>query len=57
VVVVPFLVQALFGVKLNALREEIGPHVAHSVAFFLAACRHGGVIEANRTILNEVSAP
>jgi AcrR family transcriptional regulator len=56
-VVVPFLMRALFGEKLNALREEIGPHVARSVAFFLAACRHSGVIEANRIILNEVSAP
>jgi AcrR family transcriptional regulator len=56
-VVVPFLVQALFGVKLNTLREEIGPHVARSVEFFLAACRHGGVIEADGTILNEVSGP
>jgi hypothetical protein len=42
--VVPILVRALFGEKLNALREEIGPHVARRVAFFLAACRHGGVI-------------
>jgi AcrR family transcriptional regulator len=43
-IVVPILVRALFGEKLNALREEIGPHVARCVAFFLAACRHGGVI-------------
>jgi AcrR family transcriptional regulator len=43
-IVVPILVRALFGEKVNALREEIGPHVARCVAFFLAACRHGGVI-------------
>jgi len=56
-VVVPFLMRALFGEKLNALRQEIGPHVARRVAFFLAACRHRGVIEADGTILNEVSTP
>jgi AcrR family transcriptional regulator len=43
-IVMPVLIRALFGEKLDALREEIGPHVAHGVAFFLAACRHGGVI-------------
>jgi hypothetical protein len=42
-IVIPILVRALFGEKINALREEIGPHVARGVAFFLAACRHGGV--------------
>jgi AcrR family transcriptional regulator len=42
-IVIPILVRALFGEKLNALREEIGPHVARCVPFFLAACRHGGV--------------
>jgi hypothetical protein len=25
------------------LRDEIDPHVARSVAFFLTACRHGGI--------------
>jgi len=39
----PMIMRALFGEKLKALRAEIGPHVARSVAFFLAACRHGGV--------------
>jgi AcrR family transcriptional regulator len=39
----PMIMRALFGEKLKSLRAEIGPHVAHSVAFFLAACRHGGV--------------
>jgi hypothetical protein len=39
----PLIMQALFGEKLKSLRAEIRPHVARSVAFFLAACRHGGV--------------
>ncbi len=34
---------ALFGQKLKLLREEVGPHLAHTVAFVLAACRQGGV--------------
>src|SRR5580704_2184042 len=42
-VVWPILVRALFGEKLKDLRAEIEPDVARSVAFFLAACRHGGV--------------
>jgi AcrR family transcriptional regulator len=42
-VVMPIIVRALFGEKLKPLRAEIEPHVAYSVAFFLAACRHGGV--------------
>jgi len=42
-VVRPLLLRALFGEKLKQLRAEIGPHVTRSVAFFLAACRHGGV--------------
>ncbi|MGH6799755.1 MAG: TetR/AcrR family transcriptional regulator [Roseiarcus sp.] len=37
-VVLPMLVRALFGEDLAALRAEIGPHAARSVAFFLAAC-------------------
>ena len=44
VVVLPLVMRALFGEKLKQLRAEIGQHVARSVAFFLAACRHGGVI-------------
>jgi AcrR family transcriptional regulator len=40
-VVLPILVRALFEVKLKTLDAEIGPHVARTVAFFLAACRHG----------------
>jgi hypothetical protein len=39
----PMIMRALFGEKLKSLRAEIGPHVARSVAFFLAACQHGGV--------------
>jgi hypothetical protein len=42
-VYMPLLIRALFGEKLKQLRAEIGPHVTRSVAFFLAACRHGGV--------------
>lgn len=42
-VIVPILMQALFRENLESLRVEIGSHVARSVAFFLAACRNGGV--------------
>jgi AcrR family transcriptional regulator len=42
-VILPILMQALFRENLELLRAEIGPHVARSVAFFLAACRNGGV--------------
>ncbi len=41
--VLPLLMRALMGEKLKPLHAEIGPHVARSVAFFLVACRHGGV--------------
>lgn len=41
-VIMPLPMRALFGEKLTALRAEVGPHVARSVAFFLAACRYGG---------------
>jgi AcrR family transcriptional regulator len=41
-VVMPLVVRALFGEELKTLCAEIEPHVARSVAFFLAACRHGG---------------
>jgi AcrR family transcriptional regulator len=40
-VVVPFLLRAMFEVNPKTLQAEIGSHVAGSVAFFLAACRHG----------------
>ena len=39
----PMIMRALFGEKLNPLRAEIKAHVARSVTFFLAACRHDGV--------------
>jgi AcrR family transcriptional regulator len=42
-VVFPLIRRALFGEKPEPLRDEIAPHVARSVAFFLAACRHGAV--------------
>jgi AcrR family transcriptional regulator len=42
-IVLPMLIRALFGEDLAALRAEIGPHVARTVAFVLAACRHGGI--------------
>jgi len=35
--------RALFGEKLKDLRTEVEADVARSVAFFLAACRHGGI--------------
>jgi hypothetical protein len=36
------LMRALFHEELEALSAEIRPHVARSVAFFLAACSCGG---------------
>jgi AcrR family transcriptional regulator len=42
-VFLPLIVRALFGEKLKLLRAQINAHVASSVAFFLAACRYGGV--------------
>lgn len=41
-VVLPIMLQALFGQDLATLCAEIGPHVSQAVTFFLAACRHGG---------------
>jgi hypothetical protein len=41
-ILLPMLMRALFGERLTALRAEIAPHVARTVAFFLAACRQGG---------------
>jgi len=43
-VVVPMLLRGLFEDKVEALQPEIGPHVARTVPFFLAACRHSGVV-------------
>jgi AcrR family transcriptional regulator len=42
-ILLPMLMRALFGEHLTGLRAEIGPHAARTVAFFLAACRQGGV--------------
>ena len=42
-ILLPMLMRALFGEDLAALRAEIGPHVARTVAFVLAACRQGGI--------------
>ena len=42
VVIFPLLFRALFGENLEQLSAQINPHVTRSVAFFLAACRHGG---------------
>ena len=39
----PMLMLALSGENLETLRAGIGPHVSQKVAFFLAACRHGGI--------------
>jgi AcrR family transcriptional regulator len=36
----PLIIRALLGEKLDVLCAEIEPHVARSVAFFLAGCRH-----------------
>ena len=43
VVIFPLLFRALFGENLEQLSAQINPHVTRSVAFFVAACRHGGV--------------
>lgn len=43
VIAVPMLLRALFEVNLKTLDAEIDAHVARGVAFFLAACRNGGV--------------
>jgi len=42
-ILLPMLMRALFGEPLTALCAEIAPHVARTVAFFLAACRQGGM--------------
>jgi AcrR family transcriptional regulator len=42
-VVLPLLHRALHGEKPKVLCAEVEPHVTSSVAFFIAACRHGGV--------------
>jgi AcrR family transcriptional regulator len=42
-IVVPLLMRSLFEKNLDVLRGEIASHVARNVAFFLAACKNGGV--------------
>ena len=42
-VIVPMLLRGLFEDKVMTLEPEIGPHVERAAAFFLDACRHGGV--------------
>ncbi len=39
-ILLPQLMRALSGEQLHA---EIGPHVSQRVAFFLSACRNGGI--------------
>ena len=39
----PMIMRALFGEKLESAARRDRAHVARRVAFFLAACRHGGV--------------
>src|ERR1700731_189480 len=41
-ILLPHLLRALSGERLETLRAEIGPHVSQRVAFLLAACRHDG---------------
>jgi AcrR family transcriptional regulator len=42
-VVLPLFFRALYGEKLKILHAEMGQHVARSIPFFVAACRHDGV--------------
>jgi AcrR family transcriptional regulator len=42
VVLLPIMLRALFGEDRTSLEAEMGPQVARSVDFFLAACRHDG---------------
>ena len=41
-VLLPMLLRALLGEDRALLEDEIRAHVSSTVAFFLAACRHGG---------------
>jgi AcrR family transcriptional regulator len=45
----PIMWRVLFGEDPAAVRAEIEPHVAKSVAFFLAACRYGGTADKVRS--------
>ena len=42
-VVLPLVLRALYGEKPGSLEADIGPHVARTVAFFVAGCRHSVV--------------
>jgi AcrR family transcriptional regulator len=42
-IVLPKFIRALSGENIDMLRENIVPYVSDRVAFFLAACRHGGI--------------
>jgi AcrR family transcriptional regulator len=42
-ILLPQLIRALSGEHLKTLHAEIGSHVSQRVAFFLSACRNGGV--------------
>jgi AcrR family transcriptional regulator len=42
-ILLPQLMRALSGEHLKTLHAEIGPHVSQRVAFFLGACRNGGI--------------
>ena len=42
-ILLPQLLRALSGEHLKTLQAEIGPHVSQRVAFFLGACRNGGI--------------
>ncbi len=42
-IVLPLLMRALTGESLETLHAEIAPQVSRGVAFFLAACRNGGI--------------
>jgi AcrR family transcriptional regulator len=42
-ILLPQLMRALSGEHLKTLHAEIGAHVSQRVAFFLSACRNGGI--------------
>ncbi len=42
-ILLPIVMRALSGENLETLQAGLGPYVSQKVAFFLAACRHGGI--------------
>ncbi|SHK82129.1 transcriptional regulator, TetR family [Bradyrhizobium lablabi] len=42
-ILLPQVLRALSGEDIETLHAEIGPHVLQRVAFFLSACRNGGI--------------